>query len=187
MVSSPSSSYAEESRGASPAATYYEYGPAEWPADDVTYMRPALPRHPLVAQIFADVGGDRQRTRDASVPRMDYSSWRLRWCGLLLLGSTTMQSVAVGGQLSGAPSCGSLASILTACALLATLTALWALLSQLLLWSDAAMLQVPRSVALAVDANTPSHDSLTSNGSEDMGRSLSSLVQCKLGGCVGSS
>lgn len=172
MVLSSSSSYADESRGTSPAATYYEYGPAEWPDNDVTYMRSAPPRHPLVARTVAEVGGDRQRTRDASVPRMDYSSWRLRWCCLLLLGSTTMQSVVVGGQLSGARSCGSLASILTACALLATLTALWALLSQLLLLSDAAVLQVPRSVALAVDASTPSHDSLTGTGSEDRGRSL---------------
>ena len=52
-----------------------------------------------------------------------YSCWRLRWCGLLLLLSTTLQAVALGGQLSGAPSCSAFAQAASAIlALTLTLT-----------------------------------------------------------------
>ena len=94
-------------------------------------MRPAPPRHPLVTQMVAEVGGKANPRRDtAAIPLMYYSCWRLRWCGLLLLVSTTMQSVAVGGQLSGAPSCSAFTQAVSACVLLSTVLALWALLSQ---------------------------------------------------------
>ena len=94
---------------------------------------------------------------------MYYSCWRLRWCGLLLLISVTMQAVAVGGTLSGGTQCSSFHSLISTCVLATTVLALWALLSQLLLWSDAAVLRVPQGVTLSAEA---------SKGGGDKGKEL---------------
>ena len=148
--------YADESLTPS---TYYTYGPQQWPYDDLTYMRPAPPRHPLVAQMVSDIGSNsnppKKKPESAAIPLMYYSCWRLRWCGLLLLASTTLQSILVGTQLGGDPrSCGGgFAGLLSSGVLLMTVLALWALLSQLLLWSDAAVLRVPQGVSLSADAS----------------------------------
>ena len=46
-------------------------------------------------------------------------------CGLLLLVSTTLQSVALGGQMSGTPSCSAFAQAVSFFVLLFTVLALW--------------------------------------------------------------
>ena len=185
VVSSPSARYAGSPSLRNPSSpsiqrspSYYQYGPAQPPAhwlrDDVTYARPAPPRHPLLTQMISDVGsggnsgggggfwsrggsiplmycscvGKRGRygrwpnrllalgslRRDLALreaaerpcsPRRLYSCWRLRWCGLLLLVSTTLQSVVLGGQLSGAPSCSAFAQAASFLVLLFTVLALW--------------------------------------------------------------
>ena len=80
-------------------STYYQYGPQhQWPYDDLTYMRPAPPRHPLVSAMVSEV--KQPSKQQAAIPLMYYSCWRLRWCGMLLLLSTTVQAVAVGSQIS---------------------------------------------------------------------------------------
>ena len=67
VVSSPSARYAGSPSLRNPSSpsiqrspSYYQYGPAQPPAhwlrDDVTYARPAPPRHPLLTQMISDVG-----------------------------------------------------------------------------------------------------------------------------------
>merc|ERR550514_819497 len=150
VVSPSSRSYADDVLSSS----YYQYGPAQWPYDDVTYMRPAPPRHPLVSQIVSDFKGGDRKKEQAAIPLMYYSCWRLRWCGLLLLASTTLQAISVGSQLGGGSECsGGFGALLSSGVLLMTVLALWALLSQLLLWSDAAVLRVPQGVTLSAEAS----------------------------------
>ena len=88
---------------------------------------------------------------DTPVPLVYYSAWRLRWCALLLLIGTATQAISVGSAVN-ADSCRGLgeSGLWIAIGVLAAMVlALWALLSQLLLWSDAAVLRVPQNVALA--------------------------------------
>ena len=61
VVSSPSARYAGlPSLPGSPS--YYQYGPAQsvgpaqWPRDDVSYARPAPPRHPFLTQMASEAG-----------------------------------------------------------------------------------------------------------------------------------
>ena len=62
VVSSPAR-YAGSPSLSRGSPSHYQYGPAQsvspaqWPRDDVTYARPAPPRHPLLTQMASDVGG----------------------------------------------------------------------------------------------------------------------------------
>ena len=87
VVSSPSARYAGSPSLRNPSSpsiqrspSYYQYGPAQPPAhwlrDDVTYARPAPPRHPLLTQMISDVGsggsggGGGFWSRGGSIPLM---------------------------------------------------------------------------------------------------------------------
>ena len=59
----------------------------------------------------------------------------------------------MGGQLAAGASCGGFNALLSLGVLVTTVLALWALLSQLLLWSDAAVLRVPQGVTLSAEAS----------------------------------
>jgi hypothetical protein len=139
------------------------YGPASsgrWSADDLptygTSVLPAPARPPQLQALLTNAAElglttteylEKKRTR----PEIrHFSCWRLRWCAFCLVIASSLQASTVGAQLqvyySGAE--GTSASVLyLPCFLLALLVvALWSLLSQLLLWSDAAVMKVPEGV-----------------------------------------
>ena len=98
VVSSPSARYAGSPSLRNPSSpsiqrspSYYQYGPAQPPAhwlrDDVTYARPAPPRHPLLTQMISDVGsggssggGGGFWSRGGSIPLM-YCSYVINETG----------------------------------------------------------------------------------------------------------
>ena len=135
-----------EGEGAGGRRGYYSYSPAPYGRDwdlENGIRRPDRPlRNLLRGRSYAD---------DTPVPLVYYSAWRLRWCALLLLIGTATQAISVGSAVN-ADSCRGLgeSGLWIAIGVLAAMVlALWALLSQLLLWSDAAVLRVPQNVALA--------------------------------------
>ena len=136
-----------EGEGAGGRRGYYSYSPApygrDWDLELGGRDRP-LPRRSGLGRVFG-------RADDTPVPLVYYSAWRLRWCALLLLIGTATQAISVGSAVN-ADSCRGLgeSGLWIAIGVLAAMVlALWALLSQLLLWSDAAVLRVPQNVALA--------------------------------------
>ena len=77
--------------------------------------------------------------------------WRLRMCALFLVIGTSLQALVVGGQMEALASNGgvSLITFISSLLVFATLLlAMWSLLSQLLLWSDAAVFKLPEHVGL---------------------------------------
>ena len=136
-----------EGEGAGGRRGYYSYSPApygrDWDLELGGRDRP-LPRRSGLGRVFG-------RADDTPVPLVYYSAWRLRWCALLLLIGTATQAISVGSAVN-ADSCRGLGESglwIPIGVLAAMVLALWALLSQLLLWSDAAVLRVPQNVALA--------------------------------------
>ena len=129
--------------------------------------------------MVSDVGSSQKKKPDqAAIPLMYYSCWRLRWCGLLMLASTTLQAISVGTQLNGGPQCsGGFGALIAAGVLLMTVLALWALLSQLLLWSDAAVLRVPQGVNLTAEAARPNG---SGGGGRDGGSSKKDVLTSQL-------
>ena len=110
-----------------------------------------------------------------------FSCWRLRWCALCLVIAVALQASTVGSRLQAlyvaeAARPPAAAADLGAAALLLALLliALWSLLSQLLLWSDAAVMKVrrarpiPRRPPPAARAQSP----LTIGARSPRGRSL---------------
>lgn len=122
---------------------------------------PPPPRNPRLAALLAasntfGMTSDELLDRDYQ-PReiRHFSCWRLRWCAFCLVVANAMQASIVGVQLQAffavAPGAsrepGTGANLVGSMLLLATmLIALWSLLSQLLLWSDAAVMKVPEGV-----------------------------------------
>ena len=142
--------------------TYYTYGPSWSHIDDPSYLptaqRPAPPRHPLLAELTSKLRDDGLLPKE--VERSDdveefttYSCWRLRACALCLTLAMGAQAAIVGGEAQrlfehrevDLLGLFRLASPLTAPLLLLLLLAiaLFSLLSQLLLWSDSAVMRVP--------------------------------------------
>ena len=118
-------------------------------------VQPPPPRPPRLAALMAGAGGmglnsSYYDTREVA----HFSCWRLRWCALCLVIAVALQASTVGSHLQSfygggpvphAPGAGAeLASASLMLSLL--LIGLWSLLSQLLLWSDSAVMKVPSGV-----------------------------------------
>lgn len=149
--------------------TYVQYGPswnngASWSSYASPGSRPAPPRHPLIEELSSRAA--REGLLNSTGERSDgrgrgrvqrFSCWRLRLAAFCLVLGTAAQATAVGGQLQGyiVPG-GAIPTGLSFTAPLAVavsvlvllLAALWSLLSQLLLWSDSAVLRVPQGVGV---------------------------------------
>jgi len=146
----------------------FDNGPGRWdragPPDTPGYLPPP-PRNPRLAAILAasnafgmtsdELLGDRFERHYERRQIHHFSCWRLRWCAFCLVVANAMQASIVGVQLQNyfavaspaARAPGSGANLVGSTLLLATmLIALWSLLSQLLLWSDAAVMKVPEGV-----------------------------------------
>ena len=85
-----------------------------------------------------------------------FSCWRLRWCAFCLVVATAMQASVVGSHLqmlyigtNTLPAGAGPQAVGAVLLLTMLLVALWSLLSQLLLWSDAAVMKLPEHVRIA--------------------------------------
>ena len=120
------------------------------PTAVLTDVKPAPPRPPRLAAMMASAGdvglydSDLYRRRELR----HFSTWRLRWCAFCMLIATAMQASSIGGHIQlmlggHEQAAGEKATLISASIMLALLLiALWSLLSQLLLWSDAAVLKL---------------------------------------------
>lgn len=102
-------------------------------------------RQPMLTSLHADSQPVKSKSED--LRRGDISSWRLKWVVFLLVLVTMVQAVMLGRQLDSARAfvsrdcdCGSEFAVSVGI-FVALLLALWALLSQLLQWSDNVILQ----------------------------------------------
>ena len=148
---SPYYSPAARSSGASWQRVDDNYWPMH--ASDV---RPAPPRPPRLAALMARSTGPSGSFRLSSERREEdqvhhFPCWRLRWCAFCLVIAATMQASTVGSRMqqlyvdgAGRNMMPQLVGDVVLLSLL--LIALWSLLSQLLLWSDAAVMKVPEGV-----------------------------------------
>ena len=124
-----------------------------------TATLPAPPRPPRLAALLSEARdlGLSSSFYDNEYQKREvhhFSCWRLRWCALCLVIAVVLQASAVGstlqayflGDSASARAPGAGADVFFASALLALLiVALWSLLSQLLLWSDAAVMKARAS------------------------------------------
>jgi len=131
-------------------------------AGGYTATLPAPPRPPRLAALLSRANElglqssyyDRDNYQRREVHH--FNCWRLRWCALCLVIAVALQASTVGSHVhaffaSSAPQ-GSGAELFGSVALLSLLlVALWSLLSQLLLWSDAAVMKVPKGVHVSAD------------------------------------
>lgn len=149
----------------------FNNGPGRWDraAESPGFMTtanggylPPPPRNPRLAALLAASNAFGMTSDELIGDRITghreihhFKCWRLRWCAFCLVVANAMQASVVGVQLQNyfsvapgaarAPSAG--ANLVGSTLLLATLLiALWSLLSQLLLWSDAAVMKVPEGV-----------------------------------------
>lgn len=117
-------------------------------------VRPPPPRPPGLAALLAKTG-DIELGREKGKELRHFSCWRLRWCAFCLVVASAMQASIVGSQLQlvfGSREGGMGPQLLAALILLALLLiAMWSLLSQLLLWSDSAVMKVPEGVRVRED------------------------------------
>jgi len=117
----------------------------------ITNVTPAPPRPPRLAALMSNADGydPALYTRRDRVEH--FSSFRLRWCAFSLVVATAMQASIVGSQLQlyfggqetalvGGAGRQAIGSVVL---LTLLLIALWSLLSQLLLWSDSAVMKLP--------------------------------------------
>jgi len=117
----------------------------------ISDVRPAPPRPPRLAALMSRSGLLSSDT-DGKGELRHFSCWRLRWCAFCLLVATAVQASNVGAALQllyadEDHSRGAGPQLLSASIVLVMLlVALWSLLSQLLLWSDAAVMKVPEGV-----------------------------------------
>lgn len=130
-----------------------------------TSVTPAPPRPPRLAALMAHADHlglssstyQRRRTGsggESSGQLHHFSCWRLRWCAFCLVVANALQASHVGAVLTTAYSedapPGSGGAVISAfIQLAALLIGLWSLLSQLLLWSDAAVMKVPEGVHIS--------------------------------------
>ena len=121
---------------------------------------PPPPRPALYEKMLTDLGrssdGYRKLGESGSGKNIHhFPAWRLRWCAACLVIAVTMQASTVGAQMQmyfGAeqPAAGAQSNMITSLIMLSVLvTAMWSLLSQLLLWSDAAVMKVPEGVRVS--------------------------------------
>ena len=114
---------------------------------------PAPPRPPRLAALLNranDLGLSSsyyEKDGRASGEVRHFSCWRLRAASFCLLIAVALQASVVGSRLQALTAPGANAELFVASSLLALLLiALWSLLSQLLLWSDSAVLKIPTGV-----------------------------------------
>ena len=122
------------------------------PTAVLTDVKPAPPRPPRLAAMMANAGDMGMLSYDSDVYRrreiQHFSTWRLRWCSFCMLIATAMQASSIGGHIQlmvggHEPPPGEKAALISSSIMLALLLiALWSLLSQLLLWSDAAVMKL---------------------------------------------
>jgi hypothetical protein len=153
----------------------YDARPARWQRADEPVLDlvganyssavlPAPPRPPRLAALLAHADNlglssstyKRKTTSDATGGGQlhHFSCWRLRWCAFCLVVANALQASHVGAVMSqayreDAPEGSGGAVISAFVQLAALLIALWSLLSQLLLWSDAAVMKVPEGVQVS--------------------------------------
>jgi hypothetical protein len=142
--------------------------------------RPAPPRSPIVARYiddayqFGELTSYEKREKRGSDKMVNIGTWRLRWTSLLLLLAACTQAISVGRLLDAPAGCaaqtgGTLWAIIQLGILL---VAMWSLLSQLLQWSDAAVMRIPpqydqrgeRRDGGTGKSNTPRSDPRKDNG-----------------------
>ena len=112
-----------------------------------TNVRPPPPRPPHLATLMANTYRGEQYSGGTSC-------WRLRWCAFCLLIATVMQASIVGsnvqqhfmGDRRATEQGSNVAELISSSFLCGFLVvASWSLISQLLLWSDAAVVEVPET------------------------------------------
>ena len=148
----------------------YDARPSRWRVDEPVMdlgshygssVLPPPPRPPRLAALMAQADNlglssntykRRSAIGDSAGGQLHhFSCWRLRWCAFCLVVATALQASHVGAAMAQAyredAPMGSGGAVISAFVQLAALLiALWSLLSQLLLWSDAAVMKVPEGV-----------------------------------------
>ncbi len=122
-----------------------------------TATLPPPPRPPRLAAMLANADrlGLSSSYYNESREIQHTHCWRLRWCALCLVIAVALQASLVGSKLqiffsdTASSAVGAKADLIQAALMLfLLLISMWSLLSQLLLWSDSAVMKIPSGVTV---------------------------------------